>query len=201
MNQSETPFRLVGGRLALDFVNTTDWSSDGEAVLDKLATIGDVRRWTEAAGLGPAVGAKLSHDLPALLDFRLQLRNVLLAAMDGSAPSPGALARLNEALASGGGLRMAGKRLLPAGSLRWLVSVSAMALFGEPRDMARLRMCPGHDCGWLFVDESRNGRRRWCTMATCGNREKARRHYAGRKIKEDEGGAPPRDLKTGRART
>jgi predicted RNA-binding Zn ribbon-like protein len=34
--------------------------------------------------------------------------------------------------------------------------------------------CPGHDCGWLFLDP--RGRRRWCTMAVCGNREKARRH-------------------------
>jgi predicted RNA-binding Zn ribbon-like protein len=43
---------------------------------------------------------------------------------------------------------------------------------------APVRACPGHDCGWLFLDP--NGRRRWCTMATCGNRAKvarfARRH-------------------------
>lgn len=34
--------------------------------------------------------------------------------------------------------------------------------------------CPGHGCGWLFADP--RGRRRWCVMAVCGNREKARRH-------------------------
>jgi predicted RNA-binding Zn ribbon-like protein len=37
--------------------------------------------------------------------------------------------------------------------------------------------CPGHDCGWVFVNR---GNRRWCVMATCGNREKARRHAARR---------------------
>jgi predicted RNA-binding Zn ribbon-like protein len=37
-----------------------------------------------------------------------------------------------------------------------------------------VRACPGRRCGWLFVDPS--GRRRWCSMATCGNREKQRRH-------------------------
>ncbi len=35
--------------------------------------------------------------------------------------------------------------------------------------------CPS--CGWLFVDTSKNGRRRWCSMATCGARDKSRRHY------------------------
>ena len=39
---------------------------------------------------------------------------------------------------------------------------------------AAVRMCPGRRCGWLFLDPS--GRRRWCSMATCGNREKQRRH-------------------------
>ncbi len=40
-------------------------------------------------------------------------------------------------------------------------------------ERARIRACPGRECGWLFLD--RSGRRRWCTMTTCGNREKARR--------------------------
>jgi predicted RNA-binding Zn ribbon-like protein len=41
-------------------------------------------------------------------------------------------------------------------------------------DREHVRTCPGHNCGWLFLD--RSGRRRWCLMATCGNRAKARRH-------------------------
>jgi predicted RNA-binding Zn ribbon-like protein len=43
-------------------------------------------------------------------------------------------------------------------------------------DLHAIRVCPGHDCGWLFLDP--RGRRRWCTMAVCGNRAKARRHAA-----------------------
>jgi predicted RNA-binding Zn ribbon-like protein len=43
-------------------------------------------------------------------------------------------------------------------------------------DLRAVRSCPGHDCGWLFHDP--RGRRRWCTMAVCGNRAKARRHAA-----------------------
>jgi predicted RNA-binding Zn ribbon-like protein len=46
-------------------------------------------------------------------------------------------------------------------------------------DPARVRMCESPDgCGWLFYDETRNGTRRWCSMKDCGNRAKARRHYA-----------------------
>ncbi|MFF9193604.1 CGNR zinc finger domain-containing protein [Streptomyces sp. NPDC014779] len=45
----------------------------------------------------------------------------------------------------------------------------------------RTRVCPGRRCGWLFVDTSRAGRRRWCSMATCGNSAKGRTHYERRR--------------------
>jgi predicted RNA-binding Zn ribbon-like protein len=41
----------------------------------------------------------------------------------------------------------------------------------------QIHECGGDGCGWLFLDTSRNGRRRWCTMQGCGNRAKARRFY------------------------
>jgi predicted RNA-binding Zn ribbon-like protein len=44
--------------------------------------------------------------------------------------------------------------------------------------LERLKRCPGPGCGWLFLDHSKNGSRRWCAMATCGNRTKGRRHRA-----------------------
>lgn len=61
--------------------------------------------------------------------------------------------------------------------VRWAVVESAMDLLRQgPLD--RIGECPS--CGWLFVDTSRNGRRRWCSMAMCGNRVKSARHYAAR---------------------
>jgi predicted RNA-binding Zn ribbon-like protein len=42
----------------------------------------------------------------------------------------------------------------------------------------RLRRCENEKCLWLFLDESKSGTRRWCDMASCGNRAKARRHYS-----------------------
>jgi predicted RNA-binding Zn ribbon-like protein len=42
---------------------------------------------------------------------------------------------------------------------------------------SRLKACPGEDCGWAFYDHSRNQSGRWCSMAVCGGRAKARSHY------------------------
>jgi predicted RNA-binding Zn ribbon-like protein len=49
-------------------------------------------------------------------------------------------------------------------------------------DLHRVRECAGPDCGWLFMDTSKNGSRRWCSMETCGNRAKARRHRERRQV-------------------
>lgn len=45
-------------------------------------------------------------------------------------------------------------------------------------ELDRVKVCDAHDCGWFFVDVSRNRSRRWCDMAGCGNRDKARRYRA-----------------------
>jgi predicted RNA-binding Zn ribbon-like protein len=60
--------------------------------------------------------------------------------------------------------------------VRFAVATDAVALLGDAGRLARLRRCPGRGCGWLFLDAS--GRRRWCSMSTCGSREKMRRMYA-----------------------
>ena len=62
-------------------------------------------------------------------------------------------------------------------SLAWLhapLAFSALELLTSERRV-RVKTCPGARCGWLFLDESPTGRRRWCSMASCGNREKAQR--------------------------
>jgi predicted RNA-binding Zn ribbon-like protein len=58
--------------------------------------------------------------------------------------------------------------------------VASTVASGEPiyeLDRDRIRACAGHDCVLHFYDASRAGRRQWCSMAGCGNRAKARRHY------------------------
>lgn len=59
----------------------------------------------------------------------------------------------------------------------WPIAVSAADLLvGD--ELERVRLCAADDCGWLFLDESRNRSRRWCDMSDCGNRAKVRRYRA-----------------------
>jgi predicted RNA-binding Zn ribbon-like protein len=62
-------------------------------------------------------------------------------------------------------------------SFALVLAQSALRLAGSA-EVARLKACP--NCGWLFVDRSKNASRVWCDMLTCGNRAKAGRHYRRR---------------------
>jgi len=63
------------------------------------------------------------------------------------------------------------------------LETAVLAVAGTAADLltsrlaGSVRACPGADCGWLFADP--RGRRRWCSMAVCGNRAKARKHRGG----------------------
>jgi predicted RNA-binding Zn ribbon-like protein len=56
----------------------------------------------------------------------------------------------------------------------WEVARTAARLLTSPR-LARVRACAAEDCGWWFLDETKNASRRWCDMKICGNRDKVRR--------------------------
>lgn len=61
----------------------------------------------------------------------------------------------------------------------WPVARAAAATLTSG-EASRIRTCAGQDCGWMFVDRSRNGRRRWCEMETCGTIAKERRRASKR---------------------
>lgn len=151
--------RLIGGRLALDFVNTADWSADGKVVHEKVETLEDLRTWAIAVGLNKLEVAATRSEAVRL---RARLRSELLQVMEVVAAGKfTAVVRPPRARAA----------LLAA------IEASACGLFVDRHEAERLKCCPGDDCGWLFIDETGNGRRRWCSMESCGNRTKARRHY------------------------
>jgi predicted RNA-binding Zn ribbon-like protein len=58
----------------------------------------------------------------------------------------------------------------------WPIAQAATELLTS-EELKLVRWCEAPDCQWLFLDHSRNRSRRWCDMASCGNRAKARRHY------------------------
>ena len=73
------------------------------------------------------------------------------------------------------GVRLGWKDKPALDRVLWPVARSAVELLSSP-DLARVGEYRGEGCGWLLLDTSKAHRRRWCSMAICGNREKARRH-------------------------
>lgn len=193
---SKPEFELTGGDLALDFANTLARRFMPEPRED-LREYGDLVEWGTLAGaIAPAEG----HALRSLADRNPRgaraalakaraVREAVFEAFDavagGRPVAPGPLARVNEALAEALGrlrLRPGGDGWTWAGPLDldrvvWPVARAAAQLLTGP-DRPLVRECGASDCAWLFLDRSRNGTRRWCDMAVCGNREKARRFQA-----------------------
>ena len=199
----QLPFKYVGGDLSIDLVNTVDWSLRGPAE-DRLSDYDRLMRWAEGAGvIASRQGAQLralASSQPRIaerthreaIELRWQLRELFTATergerLDGSDALEAFNAALSETLSR---LELASPpRGAPASvALRWswqgasarLDSVlwpvrRAAAELLVSEEAAQIRECAGEDCGWMYVDRSRNGLRRWCQMETCGNREKARR--------------------------
>lgn len=172
-------YKLVGGRPSLDLVNTISWpGTDREH--DWLQTPKNVERWLPAVGLdvvpvGPA-------DLPRLHEFRRTIAEILRPLAHGRRPPPKAVQDFNGHLVTASGRRRIDPQTLTwawAAPRRPLEAFAPVALdaagvvtFG---DRQRLKHCPS--CDWIFLDQTRNGRRRWCDMADCGSRAKARSYY------------------------
>jgi predicted RNA-binding Zn ribbon-like protein len=142
-----------------------------------------------AGGDAPgASGDVAARELAALRDLRPRLRAALIAGARGDAAPTHDL----DALAAAYAEAIAAAHLAPADGayrpdwpaddlrrVRFAVVADAISLLGDPERLERVHMCPGRRCGWLFVDTS--GRRRWCSMQTCGSRAKMRRMYARRR--------------------
>jgi predicted RNA-binding Zn ribbon-like protein len=178
------PRPLTGEPLSLELLNTR-WRSGGSPC-DLLAEEGGLRLWLDATDLADRCPAT-----PACLDALLQAREAIAGVVaHPAAPSPHARGALNAVLAHAR-LRRELTAEGPASTVEvedpswiaaWLAVDDFVALLGRAPD--RIRRCAGEDCVLHFLDTSQNGRRRWCSMATCGNRNKASRHYAKTRARE-----------------
>jgi predicted RNA-binding Zn ribbon-like protein len=190
---------LIAGDLALNFAN----SESGRGFpshQDHLQAPAHVADWLEHAGALDAAAvaelrARLAADpafAEALLADALRLRDDVhaVAAAIAHRASPPAVAL--DDLAALHARWLASAKLAPDGlrhAWRWRladaplagalgpVALAAVSLVAE-RDPVRIKECGGVACGWLFYDETKNNRRRWCEMEVCGNRAKQRRRAA-----------------------
>jgi predicted RNA-binding Zn ribbon-like protein len=198
---ADLPFKHIGGDPSLDLVNTVDWTSRG-LELERITDYDRLTRWAEGAGvIGRSVAERLRRSaatrpreaaaaVAAAVWLRWVLQRVFAAVASSKAPGR-ALDEFNELLADA----LPRMRLTPSstssrGALTltwdgmgeslasplWPVIWSAAQLIASD-EVSRIHMCAGPDCGWLYVDRSRNKLRRWCEMETCGTREKSRRRY------------------------
>jgi predicted RNA-binding Zn ribbon-like protein len=185
--------------LCLDFVNTVNWRL-GDHPEEELPGYPDLVRLMERVALvSPEEASRLLEQAEAhpdraqavytrAIDLREALYRIFTAMTEETAPLQADLDLINREV----GEAMAWGELCPASggfTLQWKNDVTRLDGFLAPiarsaadlltsGELDRLGVCPGEGgCGWIFFDTSRNHSRRWCTMESCGNRAKAKRHY------------------------
>jgi predicted RNA-binding Zn ribbon-like protein len=184
---------LVGNALCLDFANSVNQRADPRH--DWLAEPDGLRRWAVLAGLPRPVRRPADDTVSAAVELREAVYRTFSAVAAGRpvirAGSAADTARITGTCAEGlsdaalvtdpehaddrAPYRLEWKRAGDPRRVLWAVADSALELLRHgPLD--RVGECPA--CGWVFLDTSRNGRRRWCSMAMCGGAVKSARHYA-----------------------
>lgn len=180
-----------------DFMNTDDL--DNGFPVEKLPTLDDALAWFVERGVIHLEGADrvraqstdhpivTARNLAHVHTVRTALREVALAVVDRRAPRHGSLGTVNRALHARQVIE-----LVPAADGVHVDHrhvgdpiADALARLAEPLvteltigHPERIKVCANDRCDWIFYDGSRTSRRRWCDMATCGNRAKAARHRA-----------------------
>ncbi|MFI0779815.1 CGNR zinc finger domain-containing protein [Streptomyces sp. NPDC021212] len=193
MTGSPMAFRLGNEILAFRFVATLG-ERRGDAVVERIATPEQLRAWLAVNELGSA-------DMPlpsdALLRDARELREAIHRAGTAIAaddvPDPADEALLNRWTA-----RHRARLVLTGGRARWrlpdtdparaalaIVAVDAVTTLGTHHEDGVIKRCEQRTCGGLFLDTSRGRRRRWCSMATCGNKMKKANLKSHRAAREE----------------
>jgi predicted RNA-binding Zn ribbon-like protein len=189
--------RLVGGVLCLDFANTIN-GHIRKSPHEYLHDYQDLILWSRHAGIltekeavallsqASVHAARANAVFRSGLEQRELIFRIFSSLADGRQPVTSDLDRMSVIWQEAQGHA----RLVPAAvgyTLGWddepslesplrKISTSTIELLASA-ELLRVRMCASEGCDWLFVDNSRNHKRRWCSMDECGNRAKMRRRY------------------------
>lgn len=190
--------KLIGGRLCLDFINTVDCRNSDHS-REVLSTYLNLVSWSQHANILTENEARdllreaVLHPTDAkmvlerAITTREALHRIFSEIANHRSPAANDIGVLNAEMS----IAMAQTRLKPAGAtnpwtytfedrkldqMLWQVIHSVADLLTSDK-LDRICECQGENCGWLFIDMSRNRSRRWCDMKDCGNLAKARRHY------------------------
>jgi predicted RNA-binding Zn ribbon-like protein len=195
-------FELVAGDVCLDFINTLDDRFRDEPK-ELLKSYVDLARFGEDSGILTAGQTdhlfqqsyvqprEAQHALAAAIQLREVMYEVFWALVHRKPAPPATLFTLNEYIQDAA----QHFKLAPAKGhfewryedarndfLRpvWAIARAAADLLAS-ENVAYVRACSSETCQWLFLDSSKNHRRRWCDMKLCGNRAKFRRFYKKQK--------------------
>lgn len=185
---------LVGGALCLDFANTVNVRPAPEH--DYLLGYSDLVGWAQKVGiLSPSLAGQLqkqakknASEAESVLHEARGMRELLYRLFshiaDGSEPDDGdkqVLMRAYGEAVSNGQLTKEDQHYKTAwnvgrslDAILWPIVHSAGELLLS-EELRQVKECPS--CGWLFLDTSKNQSRRWCSMSTCGARDKMRRYH------------------------
>jgi predicted RNA-binding Zn ribbon-like protein len=210
---------LLGDRPCLDFINTLDWRLRPEKRQDSLITYSDLLAFALRTNLissahysslydraleNPSAAERTIIDARAFRDALTSFVDEITAQQD----HPETAQVSAECLAI---IDAARRKAHESESLTWLkghlqlfikpedegLDFPWLALVRDAEDLlysslaSKVRICAAEGCGWAFIDLSKNGKRRWCSMQLCGNREKAARF----KAKKNELSTVPRGTK------
>ena len=182
-------------------VDSAESPVDFAALSERLQSYSRLLGWALEAGAIPAATARTlaasarddedgaARVLRRAWALRAALYRLFRATIAGRAPLHADLDRVNDEwrrararerlvakrLPAGFGIGIEASADAELGAPLAAIVRSAVEVLASPTELQRVRYCPGEECGWLFLDTSRGGRRRWCDMSDCGNLDKVRR--------------------------
>ncbi len=197
VQQSDSRFEFIAGSLGLDFANTVGGLRD-VCPQEFLLNYGSLLSWGCQSGLlteGQVSILSLKADSSALeaesvfiraCELREAIYSLFTAITAGSQPASVDMDRLNRELDRG---TIGAYVLATADGFQWqwkqdeealdqvlgpIARSAATLLISNERSL--VRQCGGANCGWLFIDTTKNHRRRWCSTTGCGNKARVRKH-------------------------
>ena len=190
-------FEWIGGHMALDFTNTVTRRRSGFD-RERLQSYDDLLKWSGQAGtlsrsamvaLGraardrPDIAAATYRDA---LRTRAELHSLFVTQATGHRTPGPVIASLNRRTrramshltlhSSAHHVTVQWDAAIRLARPLWPVLKATLELLTSS-DLRRMRVCANPECGWVFLDQSRQRNRRWCSMRECGSRAKARAYY------------------------
>lgn len=188
--------QLDGGCFVFDFINTVSSRKD-DANFDYLRTFEDLLEWSAKVGLIRSKRLQLLRDLSLkrkkqasdifreIIDARENLYRLFSSIAAGTVPDAAITNSFNKRMSSvfnqlemrigrtGAELDLK-KDTVSVEEPLIQIMLNAFDILKQ-QDFQRIKECPR--CGWIFLDTSKNGKRRWCDMNVCGSREKSLEYY------------------------